>query len=125
MHLIGSGPVNDRAGRADLNAASALDAGTFAKRNINIRNDHALGTALRNRQCKVTGHLGTGTDTASAQDAAVVIENKIRMGGIHCKIVPARLNRPVRHLFVIGGILQLTVAAADLAERAKVITLAE
>ncbi len=125
VQLIGTGPVDDRAGRADLDAASALDACALAKRDIGICDDHALRAALRHRKSEVTGHLRAGSDTAPAQDAAVVIQDKIGVGSIDREVIPTRLDGPVGHLLFIGSILQFAVAAADLAERAEVIAFAE
>ena len=49
VHLIGTGSVDHRAGRTDLDAASAFDAGAFAKWDIRISDHHALRAALGNR----------------------------------------------------------------------------
>src|SRR6185369_1751542 len=79
MYLISAGSVNDCAGWADLNTAPTFDTGAFSKQYIRVRHDHAFCTALGNGQREITSHFSTGTHAAPAEDAAVVIQNKIRM----------------------------------------------
>ena len=64
----------------------------LAQRDIRIRDDHALGTALGDGQRKIASHFSTCTYTTPAQDTAVVIQNKIRVGGIDREVVPTWLE---------------------------------
>jgi hypothetical protein len=105
MRLISTGLIDKRAGRADLDTAATFDAGTVSERDIGISNDHTLRAALSDRKRKVARHLCAGAYTASAQDAAIVIQDKVRMRRIYDKVIPTRLDGPVCHLFVVGGIL--------------------
>src|SRR5688572_14709369 len=99
MYLVSTGPIDDCAGGTDLDTAAALDAGALSERNIGISHNRALGAAFRYRKSKVTCHFGTSPHTTPAQDTAVIIQNKIGMRCIHYKLIPARLNRPMRHFF--------------------------
>ena len=125
MGLIGTGAVDQRAGRADLHTGTALDTSAFAERNIGISNDHALRAALCNRESEIARHFGASSHTTAAEDTTVVVQNKVRMRSIDREVVPTGLNRPVGHLFVVSGVLQFAISAADLAERAEVIAFAE
>ena len=125
MRLISTGLVNQRAGRADLDAAPAFDTGAIPKRYVVISNDHAVCAAFSNRQSEVPCHLRAGAHTTAAQNATVVIQYEVWMRCVYYKIVPGWLNGPIRHFFVVGGILQFTIPATDLTERTEVIALTE
>ena len=97
----------------------------MTKRHIAIGDNDGGGTTLFNTEREVTRHLGAGTDATSAEDAAIVIEDETGMTRIDREVHPLRLHLPVSHMLVISGVLQFTVTAADLAERAEVIAFAK
>ena len=117
--------INECARGADLHARTTGDTGTLAERHIGIGNDDGGGTTLFNTEREVTRHLGTGTDATSAEDTAIVIEDEIGMARVHREVRPLRLHLPVSHVFVVRGVLQFAIAAADLAERTEMIAFAE
>ena len=122
---IGARAINERTRGADLYARTTGNAGALTERHIAIGDDDGGGTTLFNTEREVTRHFGAGTDAASAEDTAVVIENKTGMARIDREVRPLRLHGPVSHVFVVSSILQFAIAAADLAERTEMIAFAE
>jgi hypothetical protein len=47
------------------------------------------------------------------------------MARVHREVRPLWLHLPVSHVFVVRGVLQFAISAADLAERAEVIAFAK
>ena len=122
---VGAGAINEGARGADLHARTAGDTGAFAERHIGIGNDDGGGTTLFNAEREVTRHLSACTDATSAKDTAVVIEDEVRMAGIDWEVGPLWLHGPVRHVFVVSGVLQFAIATAHLTERAEMIAFTE
>ena len=123
--LIRAHAIDQRAGGADLHAGAAVDAGAFAQRHAHVGHEHGVRAALFDGEREVADQFTAGAHAAAAQDAAVVVQHEIRVRGIHREDRPVGLDGPVGHAFVVGGVLQFAVAAADLAERTEVIAFAE
>ena len=79
MTLIGADSVYQRTGRADLDAGSTFDACAFAQWDIRVGDNDASGAAFCNLKGEVACKFTAGAYTAPAQDAAVIIQNKIWM----------------------------------------------
>ncbi len=95
-------PVDQGAGRADLHAGAAADTGALAQRHAQVGYEHALRAALFEAQCVVAHQLTTSAHAAAAQDAAVLVEHKVRIRGVHILALPVGLQRPVGHALVVG-----------------------
>ena len=123
--LIHAHPIDQRARGADLHAGAALDAGAFAQRHAHIGDEHIVRAALFDGEREVAHEFTAGAHAAAAQNAAAVVEHVIGVRGVHREDRPIGLDGPVGHVFVVGGVLQFAIAAADLTERTEVIPFAE
>ncbi len=122
---VGAGAVNEGAGGANLNAGAAGDACAFAQGSAQIGDEEAFGAAFFKAEGEVADEFTAGAHAAAAEDAAVVIEDEVRMGGIHRIGRPGRLDGPVGHFLPVGCVLQFAVASRHLAEGAEMVALAE
>ena len=108
-----------------MNTGTAGHAGALAERNGIIGYEEAVCTAFFETEGEITNQFTAGTDATAAEDAAVVVHNDEWVGCIHIVGLPVRLQVPVSHAFVVSTVLQLAVAAADLAVHAEVVAFAE
>ena len=106
-------------------ARATGDTRALTQRHIQVGDDAAACTAFLRAQCEVAHQLSAGAHTPPAQDAAVMIQDKIWVRGINRKIFPIRLQRPVIHTFGQGRVLKITLASTDLTIHTKMISFAE
>ena len=80
---VGAPAVDQGAGRADLHAVPAGNAGGLAQRDAQIGDQEAVGAAFFKAQGEIAHQFAAGANAAPAQDAAVVFQDEIWMRGIH------------------------------------------
>ena len=77
---IGAASVDQRAGGADLQTGPALNTGRFAERHVQVSDNHAFTPAVFEVERVIGRDLVTGSDAAGAENAAVVIHDKVFAG---------------------------------------------
>ena len=123
--LVSASAINERASWAELHAVPAGNTGAFAKGHVVVGNQYAAGAAFLETEGGIANQLSTGSDTAAAEDTAVVVQDEIGMGSIHHEGFVGGCDRPVGHAFIIGSLLKVTVTIGVLAVHAEVVALAE
>ena len=113
--------VDQCAGRADLEAGAAGDAGGLAERHIVVGDNQRVCAALPDAQRVVCHELVAHADAAPAEDTAAVIHKEVFARRVHRPLLGrGRRKLPVGQAVLVGQPLQFALRALVVAAHSAV-----